>query len=99
MVVFTTIIFLARALLTLAIFLKTPETDMDSTANLLAALRRVRSFPTYTSFMAGHERQRIKRELQKRLLRLRRQRQNQHLSNAVAKRQQSAGGFLHTIFH
>jgi hypothetical protein len=75
------------------------ETDMDSTANLLAALRRVRSFPSYASFMAGHERQRIKRELQKRLLRLRRQRQSHKLIHFVAKKQQAATGLLHAIFH
>jgi hypothetical protein len=45
---------------------------MDNRANLLAALRRVRHYPNYQSFMAIHERERIKRDLQKRLLRLRR---------------------------
>jgi hypothetical protein len=78
---------------------KAMETDMDSTANLLAALRRVRSFPSYASFMAGHERQRIKRELQRRLLRLRRQRQSHNLTHLVAKQQQAATGLLHAIFH
>ncbi|MBN2678657.1 hypothetical protein HHS34_009625 [Acidithiobacillus montserratensis] len=71
---------------------------MESSTNLLAALRRVRSFPSYSSFMAGHERQRIKRELQKRLLRLRRQRQGQR-NGFVSKQQQLAGGFLQQIFH
>ena len=78
---------------------KATETNMDSTANLLAALRRVRSFPSYASFMAGHERQRIKRELQKRLLRLRRQRQSHNPTHLVAKKQQSATRLLHAIFH
>jgi predicted RecB family nuclease len=77
----------------------TMETDMDSTANLLAALRRVRSFPSYTSFMAGHERQRIKRELQKRLLRLRRQRQSHKLNHFATKRQETPGRLLQTILH
>ncbi len=45
---------------------------MDNRANLLAALRRVRHYPSYHSFMATQERERIKRDLQKRLLRLRR---------------------------
>lgn len=71
---------------------------MESSTNLLAALRRVRSFPSYSSFMAGHERQRIKRELQKRLLRLRRQRQGQR-NGFVSKQQHLAGGFLQQIFH
>ncbi|MEY2341158.1 hypothetical protein AB4090_03490 [Acidithiobacillus sp. IBUN Pt1247-S3] len=44
---------------------------MDNRANLLAALRRVRNYPSYHSFMATQERERIKRDLQKRLLRLR----------------------------
>ncbi len=47
---------------------------MDNTRNLLAALRRVRSFPAHSSSMAKNERFRIKRELQKRLLRIRQQR-------------------------
>ncbi|MBU2810697.1 hypothetical protein RIE95_06385 [Acidithiobacillus thiooxidans] len=72
---------------------------MDNSTNLLAALRRVRSFPSYSSFMAGHERQRIKRELQKRLLRLRRQRQVQQHSNFVTKQQQIASGIFQHIFH
>ncbi len=72
---------------------------MDSSANLLAALRRVRHFPSYASFMAGHERQRIKRELQKRLLRLRRQRRSQPRTSLVAKQQQLATGLLQQLFH
>jgi hypothetical protein len=73
--------------------------QMDNSTNLLAALRRVRSFPSYSSFMAGHERQRIKRELQKRLLRLRRQRQVQQHPNFVTKQQQIASGIFQHIFH
>ncbi|MFA7494890.1 MAG: hypothetical protein WCY67_01085 [Acidithiobacillus sp.] len=72
---------------------------MDSSANLLAALRRVRHFPSYSSFMAGHERQRIKRELQKRLLRLRRQRNSHHWMRFAAKQQQHASVLLQQIFH
>ncbi|MBU2738124.1 hypothetical protein [Acidithiobacillus concretivorus] len=72
---------------------------MDNSTNLLAALRRVRSFPSYASFMAGHERQRIKRELQKRLLRLRRQRQVQQHPSFVTKQQQIASGIFQHIFH
>ncbi|WP_414041674.1 hypothetical protein ACJU26_06380 [Acidithiobacillus sp. M4-SHS-6] len=70
---------------------------MESSSNLLAALRRVRSFPSYSSFMAGHERQRIKRELQKRLLRLRRQRQGRRAGFVT--KHHIASGFLQQIFH
>ncbi|WP_308388955.1 hypothetical protein [Acidithiobacillus sp. AMEEHan] len=61
---------------------------MDNRATLLAALRRVRHYPAYHSFMATQERERIKRDLQKRLLRLRRGHRSQgggfaFLRNAV----------------
>ncbi len=61
---------------------------MDNTQTLLAALRRVRSFPAYSSFMAQNERLRIKRELQKRLLRVRRQRSLQRRALHVVQMQQ-----------
>ena len=59
---------------------------MDNRASLLAALRRVRNYPSYHSFMATQERERIKRDLQKRLVRLRRGQQGggfAFLRNAV----------------
>ncbi|MCE5393696.1 MAG: hypothetical protein JJ693_03735 [Acidithiobacillus sp.] len=44
---------------------------MENRAKLLAALRRVRHNPSYHSFMATQERERIKRQLQRRLLDIR----------------------------
>ena len=71
---------------------------MDTTNKLLAASRRVRNSPSYHSFMPEHERQRIKRDLQLRLLQLRRQRQR-----AAAARYQGIRArrpfFLRTLFH
>ncbi|MGC8466815.1 MAG: hypothetical protein ACP5D5_05205 [Acidithiobacillus sp.] len=71
---------------------------MDTTSKLLAALRRVRNFPSYHSFMAEHERHRIKRDLQLRLLQLRRQRQRSAAIHHLGLRARRPF-FLRTLFH
>ncbi len=70
---------------------------MDNRTKLLAALRRVRHFPSYHSFMAEHERQRIKRELQKRLAHLRHQQQARTAFSAGKKAFYPA--LWHSLFH
>ncbi len=70
---------------------------MENRTKLLAALRRVRHFPSYHSFMAEHERQRIKRELQKRLAHLRHQQQARTVFSG--ERKSFYPSLLRSLFH